>query len=358
MACLLLRILSRSARHCTRDLEVMATTKRLKARLLREAVEDNVATINGSLPKPLRRGRRFLGRWGSLATLGLFVLALAIALRPVPGNGATAAQASQLVLHRHTQALEPAPALFERPQRLSVAALDLGIERIVIDAGHGGTSLGTSASTGLHEKDVTLDIADRLSRRLAAQGVAVRMTRRGDDTLSLQDRSSIANDVRGDLFLSIHVNSLPPQNRGIETYFLGASQAPSADAVAAEENRDSGYSMADLRTLVDMIYTDARKDESRRLATAVQQSLLRDLRRVNPALEDRGVKTAPFVVLAATRMPAILAEVSCLSNLEEAALLGDAQYRQSIADALFNGIDAYIHQGAPARHKETGKHGS
>jgi N-acetylmuramoyl-L-alanine amidase len=50
--------------------------------------------------------------------------------------------------------------------------------------------------------------------------------------------------------------------------------------------------------------------------------------------------------------------VSCLSNLEEAALLGDAQYRQSIADALFNGIDAYIHQGTPARHKETGKHGS
>jgi len=354
----LLPILSRSARHCTRDFELMATTKRLKARLLREAVEDNVATINGSLPKPLRRGRRLLGRWGSLATLGLFFLALAIALRPVAGKGATAAEPSQLVLHKHTQEPEPPPASFARPQRLSVAALDLGIERIVIDAGHGGTSLGTSASTGLHEKDVTLDIADRLSRRLAAQGVAVRMTRHGDDTLSLQDRSSIANDVRGDLFLSIHVNSLPPQSRGIETYFLGASQAAAADAVAAEENRDSGYSMADLRTLVDMIYTDARKDESRRLATAVQQSLLRDLRRVNPSLEDRGVKTAPFVVLAATRMPAILAEVSCLSNFEEAALLGDAQYRQSIADALFNGIDAYIHQGAPARHKETGKHGS
>jgi len=359
VACLLLPILSRSARHCTRDFELMATTKRLKARLLREAVEDNVATINGSLPKPLRRGRRFLGRWGSLATLGLFVFALAIALRPVAGNGATAAEPSLLALHK--RAAPPAPAAtesFERPQRLSVAALDLGIERIVIDAGHGGSSLGTSGVMGLHEKDVTLDIADRLSRKLATQGLRVRMTRQGDDTLSLQDRSSIANDAHGDLFLSIHVNSLPPHNRGIETYFLGASQAPSADAIAAEENRDSGYSMADLRTLVDMIYTDARKDESRRFATAVQQSLLRDLRRTNPALEDRGVKTAPFVVLAATRMPAILAEVSCLSNLEEAALLGDAQYRQSIADALFNGIDAYIHQGAPARHKETGKHGS
>jgi N-acetylmuramoyl-L-alanine amidase len=324
----------------------MARTQRLKKRLLREAVEDNVATMNGALPKPLRRRQRFLGRWGSLATLGLFFLALVIALRPVPGNGATAAEPSLLVLHKRAVAPQPAAESFERPQRLSVAALDLGIERIVIDAGHGGSSLGTTGAMGLHEKDVTLDIADRLSRR------------QGDDTLSLQDRSNLANDARGDLFLSIHVNSLPPHNRGIETYFLGASQAPSADAIAAEENRDSGYSMADLRTLVDMIYTDARKDESRRFATAVQQSLLRDLRRVNPSLEDRGVKTAPFVVLAATRMPAILAEVSCLSNLEEAALLGDAQYRQSIADALFNGIDAYIHQGTPARHKETGKHGS
>jgi len=336
----------------------MASTNRLKARLLREAVEDNVATMNGSLPKPLRRGRRFLGRWGSLATLGLFLLALAIALRPVPGNGATAIERSIPVLQARATAPAPEPVSFSRSQRLSVAALDLGIQRIVIDAGHGGTSLGTSGVTGLHEKDVTLDIASRLSRRLTSQGVAVHMTREHDDTLSLQDRSTMANDARGDLFLSIHINSLPPRNRGIETYFLGPSQAPSADAIAAEENRDSGYSMADLRTLVDMIYTDARKDESRRFAGAVQQALLRNLRRVNPSLEDRGVKTAPFVVLAATQMPAILAEVSCLSNLEEAALLGEAQYRQSIADALYDGIDAYVHQGAPTRHKETGKHGS
>jgi N-acetylmuramoyl-L-alanine amidase len=336
----------------------MAGTAKLKKRLLREAVDDNVATMNGSLPKPLRRGRRFLGRWGSLATLSLFFLALAIALRPVPGNGATAVERSIPAVHDRAAASEPAPVSFSRSQRLSVAALDLGIHRIVIDAGHGGASFGTSATTGLHEKDVTLDIAERLSRRLAAQGVAIRMTRGGDDTLSLEDRSNIANDARGDLFLSIHVNSLPPHNRGVETYFLGPSQAPSADAVAAEENRDSGYSMTDLRSLVDMIYTDARKDESRRFAASVQQALLRELRRVNPSLEDRGVKTAPFVVLAATRMPAILAEVSCLSNLEEAALLGEPHYRQSIADALFDGIDAYVHQGAPTRHKETGKNGS
>ena len=112
--------------------------------------------------------------------------------------------------------------------------------------------------------------------------------------------------------------------------------------------------MTDLRALVDMIYADARRDESRRFATSVHNALLRELRRVNPDLEDRGVKTAPFVVLAATRMPAILAEVSCLSNDDEVELLGEASYRQSIADALFNGIGSYLHQGVRKEHKETG----
>ena len=333
----------------------MIRTNRLKAQLLRAAVEDNLATMNGSLPKPLRRGRRFIGRWGTFMTAALALVALVAAVRPVPGSSATISARSNPVFH--AAAVSPPAAAdvsFSRPQRLSVAALALGVHRIVLDAGHGGKSLGTSAATGLHEKDVTLDIADRLRRRLASEGVAVMMTREHDDTLSLQERSDFANNGHGDLFVSIHVNSLPPENRGVETYFLGASEAPSADVVAANENKDSGYSMADLRSLIDMIYTDARKDESRRFAVSVHRALLRDLRRVNPSIEDRGVKTAPFVVLAATHMPAILAEVSCLSNEEEAELLGGTSYRQSIADALFDGIETYLHPGVATGHKETG----
>ena len=333
--------------------EFMIRRDRLKAQLLRAAVEDNVATMNGALPKPLRRGRRFIGRWSTLMTALLALVALVAAVRPAPGSGVPVPAQSSPIF-RATAPAAPADTPFPRAQRLSVAALALGVRRIVLDAGHGGKSLGTSAATGLHEKDVTLDIADRLRRRLAGEGVAVMMTREHDDTLSLQERSDFANNGHGDLFLSIHVNSLPPENRGVETYFLGASQAPSADVVAANENRDSGYSMADLRTLIDMIYTDARKDESRRFAASVHRALLRDLRRVNPAIEDRGVKTAPFVVLAATHMPAILAEVSCLSNDEEAELLGGTSYRQSIADALFNGIETYLHPSVATGHKETG----
>jgi N-acetylmuramoyl-L-alanine amidase len=252
----------------------------------------------------------------------------------------------------------PAGTSFSKPQRLTMSALGLGVRRVVVDAGHGGTNLGTSGAKGLHEKDVTVDIAERLRKRLTAEGITVLMTRGGDDTVSLQDRSDMANKGHGDLFLSIHVNALKPKDsRGVETYYLGASSTTAIDALAADENRDSGYSLADMRTLVDMIYMDARKDESRRLAESVQRALLRDLRRVNPAIEDRGVKTAPFVVLVGTRMPAILAEVSCLSNDDEAELLSGSGYRQSIADALFDGVHAYLREGTPGGRKET-VHGS
>jgi N-acetylmuramoyl-L-alanine amidase len=334
---------------------------KLKARLLDGAVEENVATMKGRLPKPLRLPRRLARKWGPRFAAVLLFLAF-VGLRLTPGFGTAAAGSSAAVSTATTSpAATPAEptqsATFPRPEKLSLAALDLGVRRIVIDAGHGGTSLGTSAVKGLHEKDVTIDIAQRLRRRLASESLTVLMTREGDQTLSLQERSELANQGRGDLFLSIHVNALTPKDRGVETYYLGTSANPSIDAIAADENRDSGYSMADLRTLVDKIYLDARKDESRRFAESVQRALLRDLRRVNPALEDRGVKTAPFVVLVGTRMPAILAEVSCLSNDEEAELLGGESYRQSIADALFDGIHAYLREGVPGGRRET-RHGS
>jgi N-acetylmuramoyl-L-alanine amidase len=334
----------------------MRKSEPLKTRLLREAVEDNVATIRGQLPKPLRRGRRLAALWGPRAAAMLLLLGLIGALRLVPGIGAAGAPPGAV---RQEPGTQGAPVTsFSKPQRLTMSALALGVRRVVVDAGHGGTNLGTSGATGLHEKDVTVDIAERLRKRLTAEGITVLMTRGGDETVSLQDRSDMANTGHGDLFLSIHVNSLKPKDsRGVETYYLGASSTPAIDALAADENRDSGYSLADMRTLVDKIYMDARKDESKRLAESVQRALLRDLRRVNPAIEDRGVKTAPFVVLVGTRMPAILAEVSCLSNDDEAELLSGSGYRQSIADALFDGVHAYLREGTPGGRKET-VHGS
>jgi N-acetylmuramoyl-L-alanine amidase len=192
---------------------------------------------------------------------------------------------------------------------------------------------------------VTLDLAERARRLLVEKGYQVVMTRTADDSLSLKQRAMTANENRGDIFVSIHLNSFEPASaRGIETFYLGPSEHPDHEAVAATENQDSGYSLADMRTLLDGIYADARRDESKRLARSVQDAMLQRLRKSDPALTDRGVKTAPFVVLVATDMPAILAEVSCLSNAREAERLSTEDYRQTIAEALVYGIKDFIDQ--------------
>jgi N-acetylmuramoyl-L-alanine amidase len=237
----------------------------------------------------------------------------------------------------------PDLSLLTRPLRAS--ALALGVRRVILDAGHGGDNLGTASVSGLQEKDVTLDLAERARRLLVDKGYQVVMTRTADDSLSLKQRATTANENRGDIFVSIHLNSFEPASaRGIETFYLGPSEHPDHEAVAATENQDSGYSLADMRTLLDGIYVDARRDESKRLARSVQDAMVQRLRKSDPALTDRGVKTAPFVVLVATDMPAILAEVSCLSNAREAERLGTEDYRQTIAEALVHGIKDFIDQ--------------
>jgi len=234
----------------------------------------------------------------------------------------------------------PDPPAFSK--RIRPGVLDLSVRRVVIDAGHGGHDWGASSDGGLKEKDLTLDIAARLRQLVIARGFEAVMTREADQKLSLQQRAAIANGQRGDVFVSIHLNWLEPvTTRGIETFYLGPSNVPEADPIAARENQDSGYGLADLRALLEQIFTDARRSESRRLAHDVHQALVGRLGTIEPALVDRGVKMSPFVVLIATGMPAILAEVSALSNVDEAKRLGTPQYRQAVAEALASGIAAF-----------------
>ncbi|MGH7817280.1 MAG: N-acetylmuramoyl-L-alanine amidase family protein, partial [Candidatus Binatia bacterium] len=151
-----------------------------------------------------------------------------------------------------------------------------------------------------------------------------------------------ANENKADLFVSIHVNWLEPQSiRALETYYVGPADDPATLKLASMENKDSGYSLSDYKKILEKIYVDARHDESRALAKVIQTHLYRTLKPVNPVLENRGVKTAPFVVLIGTQMPAILVEISCLSNDEEVKLLTKEAYRESIALALSQGIRGY-----------------
>jgi N-acetylmuramoyl-L-alanine amidase len=235
-----------------------------------------------------------------------------------------------------------APDSTTTDERLAATAFPLAVKRVVLDAGHGGSDPGATA-LDLKEKEITLDIGERLKTLLERDGYEVIVTRDGDRTIALKDRAVVANSSKSDIFVSIHVNAIVKhiESRGIETYYLGATDDPSLTRLAAAENRVSGYSMADMRKLLDGVYADARRDESQALAAAVQRKLYTNLRANDAALENWGVKRAPFVVLVATDMPAILAEVGCISNEQEAAMLRRPDHRQKIADALFEGIRAY-----------------
>jgi N-acetylmuramoyl-L-alanine amidase len=229
-------------------------------------------------------------------------------------------------------------------ERSLVRTLGLKIGRIVIDAGHGGHDSGTTGPGGIEEKQVVLDVALRLGKLLKQRlGADVIFTRDNDTFIPLETRTAIANKAQADLFLSIHANSSPDSSaRGVETYYLNFTTSPDALEVAARENAVSDESIHELSDLVKKITLKDKIDESREFAADVQRSLFSDLEEGNPGLRDRGVKKAPFVVLIGANMPSILAEISFLTNSEDARELQQPAYRQRIAESLYRGVARYI----------------
>ncbi|MGE5112244.1 MAG: N-acetylmuramoyl-L-alanine amidase [Acidobacteriaceae bacterium] len=224
-----------------------------------------------------------------------------------------------------------------------IRALGLKIGRIVVDAGHGGHDTGTIGPKGLLEKDLTLDIALRLGKLLESKlGADVVYTRDDDTFIPLETRTAIANEQQADLFISIHANSSSDTNaRGVETYYLNFTSSPDALAVAARENAVSDKSVHELQDLVKKIALKEKIEESREFATDVQKQLHAGLAAKAPAIRDRGVKKAPFIVLIGANMPSILAEISFLSNPTDEKRLETPAYRQKIAEYLYKGIARY-----------------
>jgi N-acetylmuramoyl-L-alanine amidase len=314
-----------------------------KARLLRGIVEDNINVVQGVR---IRRGSRRSARvkvWLWIAIIGLAVGYLSVATQGVSRGGApisAGARAPAII----PIASEPVPEIeapLAYPRPIDRNAIPLTVKTVVIDPGHGGDP-GAIAESGLAEKDITLDIALRLRRLLQEAPFEVLLTRDTDRRLSLDQRVQFANKNKADLFLSIHVNSMEPHTiRALETYYVGPTDDPHALNLASRENKESGYSLSDYKQILEKIYVDARRDESHTAAKTLHSQLFRTLKQDNPQLENRGVRTAPFVVLIGTQMPAVLMEIACLSNAEEVELLTNQQYRETIALALAQGIRRY-----------------
>ena len=276
---------------------------------------------------------------------------------PPPGSAAkdtppTSAPTYESVAPRTTAAKRTIPvpertAVPARPtasgERSLTRALGLKVGRIVIDAGHGGHDTGTVGPGGLQEKDLVLDVAQRLGKLLTARlGAEVIYTREDDSFVPLETRPAMANQAEADLFISIHANSSSdPAVRGVETYYLNFTSSRDALEVAARENAVSEKSIHELQDLVKKITLRDKLDESREFASDVQKSLWSGQAFKTPAMRDRGVRQAPFIVLIGANMPSVLAEISFLSNSTDEKRLQSREHRQRIAEYLYRGIAKY-----------------
>lgn len=258
----------------------------------------------------------------------------------------TSPEASRNARKLPVPALPTAPAPPTRDgERSLTRTLGLKISRIVIDAGHGGHDTGTVGPHGLMEKNVCLDVALRLGRLIQKKlpGAQVIYTRKTDVFIPLEERTAIANQAKADLFISIHANSSHNETaRGIETYYLNFTTSQEALETASRENALSDESIHELQDLIKKIANNDKIEESRELASDIQNSLTGQLRKVSTAERDRGVKKAPFVVLIGADMPSVLAEISFLSNPTDEHMLEKSAQRQRIAQGLFRGVESYL----------------
>src|SRR5215472_4967665 len=273
---------------------------------------------------------------------------------PPPGNSpedlaARPAIPKSKVKADQAAAMKPAPAPEPKPnrdgQRSLTRALGLKISRIVIDPGHGGHDTGTIGPHGLMEKDLCLDVALRLGRLIEQKlpSAEVVYTRTDDTFVPLEERTSIANQAKADLFISIHANSShDPDARGIETFYLNFATSGESMEVATRENALSQSSLHDLQDIIKKIARNEKIEESKELAADIQDSLSRRLQTVSQDEHNRGVKKAPFIVLIGANMPSVLSEISFISNPSDERLLRKNEQRQRVADGLYRGIASYL----------------
>ena len=241
---------------------------------------------------------------------------------------------------------QPPALAAQRPSngdRTLIRALGLKVARVVIDPGHGGHDHGSTGRNGLMEKELVLDVAQRLGALIEERmGSEVIYTRSDDTFIPLETRTALANEKSADLFLSIHANSSPyPSVSGVETYYLNFSSSRDEMDIAARENAGSQKTIHELGDIIQKISKHDKAEESREFAGKMQSSLYSAATRSNPAARNRGVKRAPFVVLIGATMPSILAEIGFVSNSREEALLKRPDHRQRLAEALYRGLLRY-----------------
>jgi len=259
------------------------------------------------------------------------------------------------VSHQNIITLEMAPekpksfpvSLTDPPkQTISPAFIKQTIKHIIIDPGHGGRDPGASGF-GIDEKDIVLAIGHELKKLIEKNtSLKVFLTRSTDRFLSLEARSALAKQYKGDLFISLHVNAHPAQEvHGIESYFLDVTDDQSSMKLAIRENKMSDQGLHNFTMILRDLLNLSHSSQSAILTHSIHNQLLRNIRaNFRTGIRNLGVKKAPFLILLGVGMPATLLEISFITNPEENRRLQDTKYYETISEGIFQGIQDYVLQ--------------
>ncbi|MDR1450990.1 MAG: N-acetylmuramoyl-L-alanine amidase [Helicobacteraceae bacterium] len=216
---------------------------------------------------------------------------------------------------------------------------------VVIDAGHGGRDTGAIGLNKIKEKDVALKVAALTAKILRDRGFEVKMTRENDNYVALQNRTTLANGLKADIFVSIHANACPPPSKleGVETYFLSPAKSDRAKEVAALENSVVVDNMEKYSKEAFLNFLNREMVvNSNKLAIDIQRSLLFSARRKHAKTIDGGVREGPFWVLTGAQMPAALVEIGYITHKDEMKRLLDPSYQRLIAEGIALGVESYF----------------
>jgi N-acetylmuramoyl-L-alanine amidase len=218
------------------------------------------------------------------------------------------------------------------------------VQKVVVDAGHGGKDSGAASSRGLKEKGLVLEVARKVKERLEARGIQVVMTRNADVFIPLSERAQIANKNGADFFISIHANASTSRSlNGFEVYYLSEATDDAALAVERAENSviryepDSSRGLTkNLKTILWDLRESQNRKESLKAASAVTDSVNSSV-----SIAAKRVRSANFYVLKWAECPAILVELGYITNGQDERRLRDPAYKSVLADALVDGFWAY-----------------
>ena len=217
------------------------------------------------------------------------------------------------------------------------------LKTVTLDPGHGGSETGATGRGGLQEKDVALAIARRLGQLLESRlGVRVLLTRDGDNYLELDERTTIANNNKSDLFLSIHANASPRQNAsGSEVYYLSYEASDDESRRLAAAENANGLSRPRASSDLEFILWDMAQASYLNESATLAELLQDELQAGRSERRNRGIKQAPFRVLMGATMPSALIEVGFITNPEEERRLGLSDYQDQLANAIYRGVVKY-----------------